>query len=351
METKIELIGCGTVGQGFLKILDNKKEFLFKKYAFIPKIIAVSDVNKGNLIDENGINISNLLNILEKGGNLSDLNKESEKYNNLGALDIIKKTDADITVEVSYTDIKTGEPATSYIKAALMMGKNVVTSNKGPIALYYKKLKELADSKNVCLKFEGTVMSGTPIFNLIESTLLGDTIKSIKGILNGTTNFILTKMETDGLTYDEALRLAQKLGYAEADPTADVEAYDALAKVLILSNVVFGGNLKLKDVYREGITEITREEVLKGLKEGYRYKLIGQTRIEDGKIFAEVKPVKLSVKEPLSNVSNAMNALTFETELLGEIMIQGPGAGKIETGFSILVDVLDILKRRNKILQ
>jgi len=191
-------------------------------------------------------------------------------------------------------------------------------------------------------------MSGTPVFNLFESGFAGNTIREIKGILNGTTNFILTKMEEENMAYDDALKLAQNLGYAEADPTADVEGYDALAKIVILSNVLLGGNLSPADADREGIAALSKEKILEAKKEGYRYKLIASTRKEKGRIEASVSPQKLPLSDPLAGVMGANNALTFDLDLLGKVTIQGPGAGKIETGYSILIDILAIHRQLSK---
>ncbi|MFQ6083798.1 MAG: homoserine dehydrogenase [Candidatus Aminicenantia bacterium] len=342
MEYKIGLIGCGTVGQGFLKILNDKEIFLKEKYNFEGKVVGICDKLKGSIILPQGIDLSRLLEILDQGKRIDDYLEGSEnKAEALDPVEVIEKCGADIIVEVTYTDIQTGEPATTYIKEALQRGKHVVTSNKGPVALYYSKLKELAERNNVFFRFEGTVMSGTPIFNLVEDAFVGNEIFEIKGILNGTTNFILSKME-EGMEYKEALKLAQELGYAEADPTADVEGFDALAKLVILSNVLLGGNIKPADVKREGITGISKEDVLKAKREGCRYKLIASAQKEKKKILATVAPEKIPLTDPLAGVSGATNALTFDLDLLGKVTIQGPGAGKIETGYSILVDILNI---------
>jgi homoserine dehydrogenase len=217
-----------------------------------------------------------------------------------------------------------------------------VTSNKGPAALFYDELKKMADENNLFFRIEGTVMSGTPVFNLFEQGFAGNTIKEINGILNGTTNFILSKMEEEGMDYEDALKLAQKLGYAEADPTADVEGFDALAKIVILSNVLLQENIKPSDVKREGITSLSKEKILEAKKDGYRYKLIASTKEEKGRIEASVTPQKLPLSDPLAGIMGANNALTFDMDLLGKVTIQGPGAGKIETGYSILVDMLTI---------
>lgn len=349
MEYKIGLIGCGTVGQGLLEILGKKGEFLRDSLDFESKVVAISDKLKGSLLIPEGVNIKKLLHILSQGQRIDEyLEGRANEAGGMDSLEIIEKCEANIIAELTYTDIKTAEPATSHIKRALETGKHVVTSNKGPAALYYAELKDLAQKNDLFFRIEGTVMSGTPVFNLFESGFAGNEIKEIKGILNGTTNFILSKMEEENMDYEEALKLAQELGYAEADPTADVEGFDALAKIVILSNVLLGGNIKPSDAQREGITSISKEDVLAAREEGYRYKLIASTRKENGQVVASVSPQKLSLSDPLAGIMGANNALTFELDLLGKVTIQGPGAGKIETGYSILIDMLAIHRHLSK---
>jgi len=343
MEYKIGLIGCGTVGQGLLEILDRKSEHLRDAYDFEARLVAVSDKLKGSLLVPEGIDIRKLLGLLAEGKPISAYeDPKKPKYEVSDPLDMIEKTDADIIAELSYTDIKTGEPATGYIRKALRTGKHVVTSNKGPAALHYRDLADLARKNGLQFRIEGTVMSGTPVFHLCESGLAGNDIREVKGILNGTTNFILSKMEQDGMEYSDALALAQKLGYAEADPTADVEGFDALAKIVILSNVLLGGNVQTSEVQRTGISGISKIDVAAAKAAGFRYKLIARTVKRDGKIEASVSPQKLPLSDPLAGVMGAQNALTFDTDLMGKITIQGAGAGKIETGYSILSDMLAI---------
>ena len=347
MEYKIGLIGCGTVGQGLLEILESKREHLRDAYDFEARLVAVSDKLKGSLLIPEGIDIPKLLAILAQGKPISEYPAgRKAQVEVLDPLDMIEKCEADIIAEMTYTDIKTGEPATSYIRKALRTGKHVVTSNKGPAALHYRELRELARQSGLQFRIEGTVMSGTPVFHLFESGLAGNGIREVRGILNGTTNFILSKMEQDGMEYGAALALAQKLGYAEADPTADVEGFDALAKVVILSNVLLGGSIGTADVARTGISAISRADVLAAKDQGFRYKLIGRTALINGKIDASVSPVKLPLSDPLAGVMGAHNALTFDTDLMGKVTIQGAGAGKIETGYSILSDMLAIHRCR-----
>ena len=184
-------------------------------------------------------------------------------------------------------------------------------------------------------------MSGTPALNLAELCLAGNEIREIRGIVNGTTNFILTNMEK-GKTYAEALKEAQDLGFAEAVPDADVEGFDAMAKVIILAKAVMGADIKVADVDRTGITKITLDDINAAKAEGKRWKLIGRVAREGGAVRASVRPEKLDIADPLAGVGGATNALTFSTDLIRNVTIIGPGAGKIETGYSILVDLLAI---------
>ncbi len=334
---KLAFIGFGVVGQGLVEILIEKKETLEKKHGLEYSIVAVSDFTKGSALNNNGLDPGKLLE-LAKDGRISEYPGATT---GLDALETIKQSDADVVIEVSYTDIKTAEPANSHFRAALESGKHLITTNKGPTALFFREISELAKAKNVQFRYEGTVVAGTPVLNLVEMCLAGNEISEIRGILNGTTNFILTNMET-GKSYEDALKEAQELGFAEADPTADVEGFDALAKVVILARSVMGAGIGPEDVDRTGITGISLEDIQAAGKEGMRWKLIGKVTKKGGAVTASVKPEKVALTDPLASVGGAMNALTFETDLLGAVTIVGPGAGKKETGYSLLADLLAI---------
>ena len=254
---------------------------------------------------------------------------------------MITNCNATVLCELTYTNLNTGEPAIDHCKAAFKTGKHVITSNKGPAALNYAELKKLADQNNVKFKIEGTVVAGTPIINLSEGPLAGCEISKIQGILNGTTNYMLTEMEK-GMDYSSVLKIAQELGYAEADPTGDVEGYDARGKVTILANVVMGYPLKISEVSCKGITKITPEDIEKAKKQNSRWKLIGCVEKKDGKVIGSVAPKMVELTHPLAGVMGAKNALTFTTDMLGEVTVVGPGAGRIETGYSILTDLLSL---------
>ncbi|NQV14735.1 homoserine dehydrogenase [bacterium] len=334
MKHKIALVGFGTVGQGLCEILDKKREYLLSRYSYDFDIVAVSDVRFGTSYHIEGLHIPTLLKDAHNGSFTQHLQTWDAEA-------MIREAEASVVCELAFTDLQTGQPAISHCIAAMETGKHVVTSNKGPAALAYAEMKALADKKNVQFLIEGTVMSGTPVLNLAQSTLAGATISAAKGILNGTTNYILSQME-EGMSYADALAMAQDLGYAEADPAGDVEGYDARAKVTILANVVMGMNLKLSDVKCKGITEITTKDIQEAKSSGARWKLIGTVKNENGHISAEVSPEMVPMTHPLAGIMGATNALTFSTDLMGDITIVGAGAGKIETGFSILTDLLTL---------
>jgi len=218
---------------------------------------------------------------------------------------------------------------------------HVTTMNKGPIALHYHELAALARDRGVGLFFEGTVMSGTPLLNVIRETLGGSRISEMRGILNGTTNYILTQME-EGASYPDALAEAQRLGYAEADPTADVEGHDALGKLLILAAVVMDTPLGWDQVSCRGISHLTPDDVKRARAEGLRWKLIAQLKRAGEGVEASVSPQAMPANAPLAGVSGAANAITYVTDPLGEVTLVGPGAGRRETGFALLADLLDI---------
>lgn len=335
MEHKIALLGFGTVGQGLVEILLNKRQFLRDNYGYKFEVVAVSDLVFGTAYNPDGLDLDNLLRTAKSGG------KFTRDVRDWDGLTMIKESNATVICELTFTDLKTGEPAISHCRAAFESGKSIVTSNKGPAALAYLEMKKLAEENGVHFLIEGTVMSGTPVLNLAEWPLAGCEISKARGILNGTTNYILTQMEM-GMGYEEALKKAQEFGYAEADPSGDVEGYDARGKVTILANVVMKASLSISDVSCRGITEITAADIQDAKSKDSRWKLIGSVERKNGSIVASVAPEMVPLSHPLAGVMGATNALTFTTDLLGDITIVGAGAGKIETGYSILTDLLKI---------
>ncbi|UCG04034.1 MAG: homoserine dehydrogenase [Candidatus Heimdallarchaeota archaeon] len=342
MITRIAFIGFGVVGQGLAEILLEQKTDLKNQFGFEFEVVAIADKMKGSVYAENGLDVQKLLDLVKSTGKIEDY---PEGIKGWDSIQTITETNANLIVEVSWTDINTGEPAISHIKTAIGCHKHIVMTNKGPIALAARELLSMAKTNGVEIRFEGTVLSGTPALNLGVNNLASSKITKIAGIVNGTTNYILTEMEK-GLTYEVALKQAQDLGYAEADPTADVEGYDALGKIVILTNVVMGGNITKDQVPCQGITKITYQDIKEANKEGKRWKLIAGAELkEDGFVDAYVRPEKIPLDHPLAAVSGPINALTYTTKYLGDVTIVGPGAGREATGYALLTDILDIHRK------
>ncbi|RKZ00124.1 MAG: homoserine dehydrogenase [Candidatus Hydrothermota bacterium] len=339
MEVKIGFIGFGTVGRGFAEILVNKKEYLSERYGIEWKVVAIADPVWGMIHNPDGIDLKKAVELVDSGQKIESLGETG-----WDSIKVARESEADVIVEVTPTNIKNGEPGLTHIREALSAKKHVITTNKGPIALAYKELKALADSNGVKLGFEGTVLAGTPALNLARWPLGGVYFEEVRGIVNGTTNYILTNMEA-GRSYEEVLKEAQKLGYAEADPTADVEGFDAMAKVLILANVLFDANLKVDDVERVGITHLTVEDIEKAKSEGKRWKLLAKVWREGDVVKAKVSPEMVGKNDPLFHIMGVTNALVFKTDHLGEVTIIGPGAGRTATGHALLADLIEIFGR------
>ncbi len=338
---RLMFVGFGTVAQGLSELLIEKKAELRDRYRFDWTVTGVADSLKGSAHSADGLDLEEIVAMAADGRSISEYPKGGCDWD---APTLIARAEADAMLELTYTDIATGQPATDHIRAALKRGMHVTTSNKGPLALFSKELFDLANKNGVQFLYEGTVMAGTPLLNLIRETLAGSGISEMKGILNGTTNYILTQMEA-GMDYAAALEQAQKLGYAEAVPDADVLGWDALAKVTILANVVFGASLSPGDSPCTGITGITPEQIAAAAADGRRHKLIGRVWRDGTVVRASVAPQVIDLSHPLAGVGGATNAMTITTDTLGDVTIVGPGAGRRETGFALLNDLITINSR------
>ena len=334
---RLVLTGFGAAGQGLAQILRYHGEWLERRYGVTLLIVGVATRSRGTLYEPGGLDPSTLLDAIENTGQLRGLPGERDWT----PLELIEQAEADVLVELSPTNLANGEPATSYIHTAFARGMHAVTANKGPIALHLTELRRAAAEANAYLGYEGTVMSGTPALRVGWSTLAGCEITELRGIVNGTTNYILTHMEA-GMSYADALAEAQRLGYAEADPTGDVEGHDAAVKAVIMANVLMNARIDLADVERMGITTLTRDTLEAARASGERWKLIARVWREGDGVRASVQPTRLPLSHPLASVSGATNALTFTTDLLGDVTLIGPGAGGVATGFAVLSDLLEM---------
>lgn len=341
MTLRLAILGFGTVGQGFVEILVQRRQRLEEQYGTSMVVVAISDLIKGSLYQPEGLDLAEVLNAVETVGNLGAYPDQAGLIRGLDSLQTIRDTVDDTLIEATITNVQDGQPGLNHCREALRLGKNVITTNKGPIALALPELESLAAQQGVRILYEGTVMSGTPVIRLASATLAGNQISGVRGILNGTCNYMLTRMEA-GLDFDEALAEAQKQGYAEADPTNDVDGYDAQYKVMILAQALFGARVSRQDVPCTGIRGLTHQAVAQARREGQRYKLVASLQRTTQGVKGYVQPELLPDDDPLAGVRGATNALTFRCDLLGDVTIMGAGAGRRETGFALLADCLNL---------
>ncbi|MCK9298703.1 homoserine dehydrogenase [Methanoculleus sp. YWC-01] len=322
---RIVILGFGSVGRGIARAILAKNLDL--------TVTGLADSRSG-LIDPAGID---LLAALDRKGN-GDLCGNPD----VSPADVVAKADYDVLVEVTPTNVDDGEPALGYIRAALGRSKHVVTSNKGPIALAYPELRDLAEANGVFLKYEATVCGAIPLIHAMQEGLAGNTISRLYGVFNGTCNYILTRMAEDSLTYEQALAEARELGYAEADPTYDVEGIDAAIKLVILANAILDMRTTLDDVERTGITLLTPEALRLAEDQDCTIRLIGEIVPEAGVL--RVSPRIVAKTHPLV-VEGTLNAVTVETDLAGDLTFIGKGAGSTETASAVIGDLLYIRER------
>jgi len=337
---RILLVGFGVVARSFAELVLDGGDKLAREHGLKPKVVGIVD-SSGAAISDEGIDLAKALDSKKSTGNLSGLG--SVYREGMDGVQAISEIECEVVVETTPTELKFGEPGLSHLKMAMMKGRHVICTNKGPLAIAMPALMELAGHNGVVLKFSGTVGGGTPVLDFAKKCLEGSVISSIQGILNGTSNYILTRMASDGVDMKEALADAQKLGYAEADPTYDIGGFDTACKLVITSNYVLGTSMSINDVDITGITEVSAEEVASAASEGKQIKLIGS--VENGR--AVVAPQKVESTHPL-NVSGTFNAICFDTNPSGQVTLVGKGAGGPETATSVIRDLIEIRRAYNR---
>lgn len=340
-ELKLCMIGFGNAGMEFCRLLLQKQNEVMRSYGFKLLVTDISTKSKGVLKNNNGIYLERALEEASKEGRFSRFNPDIAEGS---SIDTIRKSCADAVLELSTLSIKDGQPAISHIEAAFAAGKHVITANKGPIAWNYKHLKAAADSKGLELLHETTVMDGTPVFNLVRETLPGCKVLGFKGILNSTTNFILEEMEA-GRSFEEALKEAQLRGFAEAEPSMDIDGWDAAAKTAAIVNAIMGGELNPFTVEREGISGITQEDIEAAKREGKKIKLLCEGWQENGVIRGRVSPRLFEERDIYANIDSTSSIVSIQTDLMGEICVVERKPEIQQTAYGIYSDTLTLIKR------
>ncbi len=323
------MVGFGAVGQSVAKLLIMKEKQLITDFGMRPRVVGIAD-SRGAVVNEKGLDLEMALKTKYEKGTVAE-----DKTHEL-PVELIRRIEADVLIETTPTNFKTGEPGLSHIKASLQAKKSVITTNKGPLARAFHALLELARYNNVHLKFSGAVGAGTPILDFGKVCSRGDRIIGLKGVLNATTNLILTQMEQNNSTFEEALKYAQKERYAEADASLDVEGVDTAVKLVIIVNSLMSQRPTLRDVKIRGIGKVSREDLHNARDRGKGIRLLASADDE-----FSVSPSEIDRRDPLF-VSGPYNAVKFLCEYSGEKVVVGRGAGGMETASSVLRDLLEI---------
>lgn len=317
---KIALLGLGTVGSGVKNILEEKHELLSQR------LLEKTGTGKS-------IEISKIL--------VRDVNKDygiDRAFLTTDYKEILDDKEISIVVEL----IGGENPATEYMLEAMQAKKHVVTANKLAIAKSNGSLEKAAKENNVSFMYEASVAGTIPVIRVVNDSLVGNSISKISGIINGTTNYILTKMTNENQSFEAALKKAQELGFAEADPSSDIEGDDAMYKIAILSKLAFGNWIRLEDISKKGITEVTINDIEEAKRKGKKIKFLAQAEKNGDKIEVSVSPREIDNNHPLANVEGSMNAVYIDCDNAGEIMLQGAGAGSRPTASAVVSDIFAI---------
>ncbi|HIH01619.1 TPA: homoserine dehydrogenase [Thermoplasmata archaeon] len=336
MILRLAIIGFGNVGQEFARLLVRKRDWLVKDKGLDIEVLAISTRSKGALLADRGLDLVRIEELIKRDGDLRGYGKE---VTDLNPLEMIDNCQADVVVELTTLNIDSGQPAIDHISNALQSKMHVITANKGPIAFAYDRLESLAKSRNVKLRFEGTVMDGTPIFNLVEKTLQGCEILRREGVLNSTSNYVLTEMAR-GRGMDDAVKEAQRRGIAEADPTLDLEGWDAAAKIAALANVLMGAGITPQQVRRTGMSELSGEYLASAAASGKKVRLISKAVRDGSEVVAGVEPTQVDKESPFWSVDGTSSALTISTDLMGDLTVLETNPAVTQTAYAVFSDLL-----------
>ena len=343
LATRINVIVCGfgRVGREFARLVHEKSERMRAAYDMEASIIGIGELN-GSLHRPGGLDAAKTAAAFEREGSFAGHPHLEPDWQ---GLDLIRTAQADALIETTPTDIRSGEPAMSHIREALGKGIHVVSANKGPFIRAYRELTGLAKEKNASLKISAAAAAALPTIDVAETCLAGTEIFNIEGVLNGTTNFILSRMRTNGQSYEEALAQAQALGIAETDPTLDVEGFDTANKLALIANVCMGADLTPEDVERTGIAGMSRDEVQSAGAAGKIMRLVGAARRDEaGRVLAHVQPVLLSPDHPLAGVEGAEKGITYTSDTMDRVTVVGGKSDPRGAAAALLKDLINIYR-------
>ncbi len=335
MNLRLAVLGFGNVGQEFARLLIRKRDWLTHGAGVDVDVVAVATRSRGTLLTDKTLDLAKVLSCMEADGTIADYGPEAV---DLTPTDIIDRSDADILVELTTLNIESGQPAVDHISRALNRGIHVITANKGPIAFAYDTLEQQARANDVQLRFEGTVMDGTPIFNLAEKTLMGCEILRLEGVLNSTSNFVLSEM-ANGRSMKDAIQEAQRKRIVEADPSLDLDGWDAAAKITALANVLMGAKTTPDKVDRKGIGGF-EGHATGAAKGAEKIRLMARAEKTETGVKLTVRPETIDSRSPFWTVDGTSGALTISTDLMGDITVIETDPTITQTAYAVFADLL-----------
>ncbi len=338
----LALIGFGNVGRAFARLLEHKRSELETTYGLTYRITAIATGRHGSAIHPDGIPGEQAAALVEAGGSLAVFSAAPAPTS---MLDLIRTCKADVLFENTPVNYETGQPAVAHIEAALRAGMHAITANKGSVVHAYHTLKALARQQGRQFYFEGTVMDGAPIFSLFREALPAARLLGFRGVLNSTTNLILTLMEK-GKSFDEAVAHAQLIGIAETDPSGDIDGWDAAVKVAALTTVLMDVPFKPQQVDRQGIRDITLGEIARAKANGKRWKLVCSARRAENGVAGRVAPEMVAIDSPLYGIEGTTSVVQFETDVLGLFSVVETDPGKETTAYGLLADFINAVRSR-----
>ena len=344
MNYKLAFVGFGNVAQALIHLLERKRATLKNQYDITFSVTGIATGKHGFAVNPNGLDIEKALSLVKSGQSIASFS--SMPVND--SLSVIKQSKADVMFENSPVNVGTGQPAIDHVRAALNANMHAITANKGTVVHGYRELTALAKSKNKKFYFESTVLGGTPVFSVFREAMPAADLMSFKGIINATTNIILTRME-NGETFDEAVKYCQSIGVAETDPTNDVDGWDAAIKVAALITVLMDAPFTPQEVNRTGIRGITPEMIRSAKEKGQRWKLVASAERSGDQIIARVAPELVPASSSLYGMGGATTGLEFRTDVMGDLAIiqserPGMGAGPEETAYGLFADFINAVK-------
>jgi homoserine dehydrogenase len=339
-EIRLALLGFGNVGRALTKLLRSKRNEILDQYNIQFHVTGIATESHGSALAPEGLDLTEALNIYEKRGNLSVLSTISPPDD---SFDFIQKCVADVLFENTPVNYQDGQPAVDHLMLALERGMHAITANKGPVVHAYRELTALAKAKHLSFLFESTVMDGAPVFSLWREALPAAQLRSFRGVLNSTTNLILTLME-EGKTFEAAVAYAQEIGIAETDPSGDIDGWDAAIKVSALITVLMDIPFKPNQVTRQGIRGISKEIVMASYQSNRRWKLICEAHYDGDQVSAFVRPMQVNLNDPLFTVMGTSSAITFQSDVLGALTLVEENPGPHTTAYGLLADFLNAIR-------